>query len=100
LHPTTRQLLAIAAVQGHEFDSATIALVSGVAPPAREVEERLRGAEATHGLVTFVREQRLAGRHIIADLSLRARFSTRMRCTAPSRRPGVLTGRDAWLKHC
>jgi len=54
LHPTTRQLLSIAAVQGYEFDSATIARVSGAA--AADVEERLRSADDVHALVRLERE--------------------------------------------
>ena len=57
LHPTTRQLLSIAAVQGYEFDSATVARVSGIA--AADVEERLRVAEDVHALVTLEREHEL-----------------------------------------
>jgi tetratricopeptide (TPR) repeat protein len=57
LHPSTRQLLSIAAVQGYEFDSATVARVSGMA--AADVEERLRVAEDVHALVTLEREHEL-----------------------------------------
>jgi tetratricopeptide (TPR) repeat protein len=57
LQPTTRQLLSIAAIQGYEFDSATIASVSGAA--AAEVEERLRSADEVHALVTLEREYQL-----------------------------------------
>jgi DNA-binding winged helix-turn-helix (wHTH) protein/tetratricopeptide (TPR) repeat protein len=57
LHPTTRQLLSIAAVQGYEFDSATIARVSGAA--AADVEERLRSADDVHALVRLEREHAL-----------------------------------------
>ena len=54
LDGVTRQLLSIAAVQGHECDSATITRVSGVA--ASDVEERLRRADHIHALVRFDRE--------------------------------------------
>ena len=57
LHPMTRQLLSIAAVQGYEFDSATVARVSGAAPA--DVEERLRAADEVHALVTLEREHEL-----------------------------------------
>jgi len=57
LHPTTRQLLYIGAVQGYEFDSATVSRVSGAAPA--EVEERLRSAGEVHALVTLERELEL-----------------------------------------
>jgi DNA-binding winged helix-turn-helix (wHTH) protein/tetratricopeptide (TPR) repeat protein len=50
----TRQLLSIAAVQGYEFDSATLARVSGRA--ASDVEEHLRNADQIHALVRFDRE--------------------------------------------
>jgi DNA-binding winged helix-turn-helix (wHTH) protein/tetratricopeptide (TPR) repeat protein len=58
LHPTTRLLLSIAAVQGYEFDSATVARVSGAA--AADVEERLRSADQVHALVTLQREDELS----------------------------------------
>src|SRR5205814_1652630 len=57
LDGVTRQLLSIAAVQGYECDSATIARVSGVA--AEDVEERLRRADQIHALVRFDREDEL-----------------------------------------
>ncbi len=57
LHPDTRQILSIAAVQGYEFDSATVARVSGIA--TADVEERLRAAEDIHALVTLEREHEL-----------------------------------------
>jgi tetratricopeptide (TPR) repeat protein len=52
-----RQILSIAAVQGYEFDSATLARVNG-SPPA-DVEELLRAAEQVHGIVTLVDESEL-----------------------------------------
>jgi len=48
------RILSIAAVQGYEFDSATLARVSG-SPPAN-VEAQLRTAEQVHGFVTLVGE--------------------------------------------
>jgi DNA-binding winged helix-turn-helix (wHTH) protein len=68
LDPVTRQLLSIAAVQGHECDSATLACVSGVA--ASDVEERLRNADQVHALLRFDRENELAD----GSLSLVYRF--------------------------
>jgi tetratricopeptide (TPR) repeat protein len=58
LDPLTRQLLSIAALQGYECDSATVAQVSGVA--ASDVEERLRSADQVHALLRFDREDELA----------------------------------------
>ena len=52
-----RQLLAIAAVQGYEFDSATVATVSGRA--AADVEDLLRNAEQAHAIVALVGEREL-----------------------------------------
>jgi len=52
-----RQLLSIAAVQGFEFDSATLARVSGAA--AAEVEERLRSAAQVHAVVSPVEEREM-----------------------------------------
>jgi len=69
LDGTTRQLLSIAAVQGYECDSATIARVSGVA--AGDVEERLRRADQIHALVRFDREDELDD----GSLSLVYRFA-------------------------
>jgi len=57
LDGVTRQLLSIAAVQGYECDSATIARVSRAA--AGDVEERLRHADKIHALVRFDREDEL-----------------------------------------
>jgi len=69
LDGVTRQLLSIAAVQGYECDSATIARVSGVAPG--DVEERLRRADQIHALVRFDREDELDD----GSLSLVYRFA-------------------------
>lgn len=52
-----RQLLSIAAVQGYEFDSATVARVSGCG--AADVEERLRMAAQIHAVVAPVEEREL-----------------------------------------
>ena len=49
LEPRTREALCIAAIRGTEFDSVTVAAVSGA--DAVDVEERLRRADAVHGLV-------------------------------------------------
>jgi DNA-binding winged helix-turn-helix (wHTH) protein/tetratricopeptide (TPR) repeat protein len=57
LDSVTRELLSIAAVRGYEFDSATVSRVSGVV--ASEVEDRLRNADLTYGLVRRVREHEL-----------------------------------------
>ena len=69
LDEVTRRLLSIAAVQGYECDSATIARVSGVA--AGDVEERLRRADQIHALVRFDREDELEN----GSLSLVYRFA-------------------------
>jgi DNA-binding winged helix-turn-helix (wHTH) protein len=58
LDPTARQLVSIAAVQGHECDSATLAQVTSLAPS--EVEERLRSAAQVHALLQFDREIELS----------------------------------------
>lgn len=63
-----RQLLSIAAVQGYEFDSATLARVNGSA--AADVEERLRSADQVHAVVTLVGESDLPD----GTVSLRYRF--------------------------
>ncbi len=47
-------VLTVGAVQGHEFDSATVARASDTAPA--EVEERLGAAEHTHALVVRERD--------------------------------------------
>lgn len=69
LDGVTRELLSIAAVQGYECDSATIARVSRIA--AGDVEERLRRADQIHGLVRFDREDELDD----GSLSLVYRFA-------------------------
>lgn len=55
--PALRQLLSIAAVQGYEFDSTTLARVSGDA--AADVEDLLRTAEHVHAIVLLVGEREL-----------------------------------------
>jgi DNA-binding winged helix-turn-helix (wHTH) protein/tetratricopeptide (TPR) repeat protein len=57
LPPDAHQLLSLAAVQGYEFDSATLARVSGSAPAA--VEDLLRSADRAHALVALVGETEL-----------------------------------------
>ena len=66
--PALRQLLAIAAVQGYEFDSATLARVSGRA--AADVEDLLRSAEHVHAFVAVIDERELPD----ATVSLTYRF--------------------------
>jgi predicted ATPase len=63
-----RRLLATAAVQGHEFDTAVCARSLGM--DAEAVEERLEELERVHALVRFVREQEYPDR----TLTLRYRF--------------------------
>ncbi len=55
--PALRQLLSIAAVQGHEFDSATLARVGGRA--AADVEDLLGNAEDVHAIVALIDEREL-----------------------------------------
>lgn len=69
LEPATRHLLSIAAVQGYEFDSDTLARVSGTT--ASEVEDRLRNADQVHALVRFSHEDEAAD----GALSLVHRFA-------------------------
>ena len=57
LQPPARQLASIAAVQGHEFDSATLARASGT--PAADVEEVLKRLDNVHALVALDRETTL-----------------------------------------
>jgi predicted ATPase len=54
-----RRLLSAAAVQGPEFDSATIA--GALSLDAAEVEERLQVLERVHGLVRLIRESEFPG---------------------------------------
>ncbi|MCO6456035.1 MAG: protein kinase [Pirellulaceae bacterium] len=48
------QLLAVAAAQGYQFDSAVVAQATGRDPA--EVEERLHALDCVHGLVRWMRE--------------------------------------------
>ena len=57
LPPAARQMASIAAVQGHEFDSATLARVSGVA--ADEVEDLLRRLDEVHALIAIQQDTTL-----------------------------------------
>ena len=57
LPPAARQVASIAAVQGYEFDSATLARVSGM--PASDVEELLGRLGDVHALVALERETAL-----------------------------------------
>ncbi|MCI0458902.1 MAG: protein kinase [Gemmataceae bacterium] len=54
LDDVDRWLLAVASVQGHEFDSAAVA--GAISLGAAEVEERLQVLDHVHGLVRQVRE--------------------------------------------
>jgi predicted ATPase len=58
--PGERSLLATAAVQGAEFDSAALARAAGQDPAA--VEELLQQFEQVHGLVRLIREQEFPDR--------------------------------------
>jgi predicted ATPase len=55
-----RRLLAVASVQGHEFDTAVVAAVLGL--DAAEVEERLAELDRVHALVRLLREHDLPDR--------------------------------------
>src|SRR5262249_34661805 len=68
LREADQQLLSVASVQGHEFDSAVIARVLGAG--AAEVEEQLEALEQIHGLVRLRREQEFPD----GTLSLRYHF--------------------------
>lgn len=68
LAPEARQIASIAAVQGHEFDSATLARVSGMS--AAEVEELLGRLQDVHALVALGRETALPD----GTLTLTCRF--------------------------
>jgi predicted ATPase len=57
LDDVDRRLLLAAAVQGYNFDSATVARALKVDPA--EVEERLQSLEHTHGFVTLREEDEL-----------------------------------------
>jgi predicted ATPase/tRNA A-37 threonylcarbamoyl transferase component Bud32 len=60
LAESDRRLLAAAAVQGHEFDSAVVAGALELDPA--EVEERLQALDRVHNLVRLLREQEFASR--------------------------------------
>jgi adenylate cyclase len=68
LDVTSRKLLVAASVQGHEFDSAVVADVTGA--DAADVEETLESLERVHALVRRVHEAELPDR----TLSVRYRF--------------------------
>ncbi|HUP41179.1 MAG TPA: AAA family ATPase [Vicinamibacterales bacterium] len=57
LQPEARQLASIAAVEGHEFNSATLARVSDT--PAADVEDILKRLDEVHALVKRDRETTL-----------------------------------------
>lgn len=67
LNKPARCLAAAAAVQGHEFDSATLAKALAMDPT--EVEERLEELDRLHGLV------RLMGEREFPDATLTQRYS-------------------------
>ena len=67
LDEPARRLATAAAVQGHEFDSATMA--KALAIDAAEVEERLEALDRLHGLV------RLIGEREFPDSTLTLRYS-------------------------
>ena len=69
LDDADRRLLSAAAVQGLDFDSATLAAVLGI--PEDQVEDRLDRLEREHALVRFVKEADNADR----SLTLRYRFA-------------------------
>ena len=67
LDETARRLAVAAAVQGNEFDSATVAKALAMDPA--DVEERLERMERLHGLV------RLMGERELPDSTLTLRYS-------------------------
>ncbi len=69
LDDTDRRLLSAGAVQGLDFDSATLAAVLAI--PDDQVEDRLERLEREHALVRFVTEAESADR----SLTLRYRFA-------------------------
>ncbi len=95
-----RRLLAVAAAQGHEFDSAVVAAAADQG--AAEVEERLQVFEQVHGLVRLLREDEFPDRtltlryafvHVLYQQALFARLP-------PSRRTAISRAlAEAWLKH-
>ena len=62
LEPADRGLLAAAAAQSGEFDSAVVARASG--EEAAVVEERLQEIERVHGLIRLVREHEFPDRTV------------------------------------
>ena len=60
LEECDRQLLSAAAVQGYEFDSATVAEAVGLS--VVEAEERLEDLDRVHGLIRLLREQEFPDR--------------------------------------
>ncbi|HWL75473.1 MAG TPA: AAA family ATPase, partial [Burkholderiaceae bacterium] len=68
LEQCDRQLLSAAAVQGYEFDSATVAEAVGLT--VVNAEERLEDLDRVHGLIRLVREQEFPDR----TLTLRYAF--------------------------
>lgn len=54
LHDDDRRLLSAASVQGHQFDSATLAVVLQL--DQADVEERLQQLDRVHGLVRRIRD--------------------------------------------
>jgi len=63
-----RRLLAVASVQGHEFDSAVVARTMGLAPA--DVEDRLDALDRIHGFVLPLGEREFPD----GTLALRYRF--------------------------
>jgi tetratricopeptide (TPR) repeat protein len=63
-----RRLLAAASVQGHEFDSAVVAGVTGRTPT--EIERRLRDLDTVYGLVSVTNNRALPD----GTISLRCEF--------------------------
>jgi predicted ATPase len=100
LEEDDRRLLAIAAAQGHEFDSAVVAAAAGRDPA--EVEDRLQILERIHGLVRLLREDEFPDRtltlryafvHVLYQQALFARLP-------PSRRAAISRSlADAWQTH-
>jgi predicted ATPase len=98
LAESDRRLLAAAAVQGHEFDSAVVAGALGLDPA--EVEERLQALDRVHNLVRLLREQEFASR----ALTLRYAFvhvlyqQALYNDLSPTRRAGLAASLAATLE--
>ncbi len=94
-----RRLVAMASVQGQEFDTAVVSDALG--RPAADVEERLQSLDRVHGLVRQVREEELPDR----TLNLRYRFVHSLYQHAlfdglsPSRRSASALGLAKSLEH-